>query len=633
MRIFAENIQIGWRMKKTILIALSILSTLIVFATAPERKMLEQGKLWAYNYHHFEDNGTGYDESVWNSYYQLNGDTIIGGRQYMKLYRWDDHNNSKKYFAAFREDETGRVYMLNSDSEKEVMVLDFSLHYERGYFPNVVRITETIKEDNQLFRRIRYQDVTSDGSTYDLDYIAVEGVGFQGHGLMFDPYAPEPDCICDYESLAYVYTKGFWFNASAYNAPKEIELSEGEQQLIVGNNDFAFKLFRKARGDKSCIMSPLSITYALGLLNNGAAGQTQQEINQVLGFGEAGVDGINQFCHKMLQEAETLDSHTKSLIANTIFVNEGFGYRLQDDFTKKAHDYYNAEPQNRDFADGQTMDVINQWASDHTEGLIKEVLNEDSFDPTVVSYLLNALYFKGMWSSPFDAAETKEETFGSGAKVPMMHKHDTSFDYTENELYQAVNLPYGNGAYLMTIFLPCKDKTIGDVLESLNGSNWQVKKSHCDVDLKLPRFETNTRLELVEIMADLGMPTAFTGAADFPYFCNVPIYIGNMFQVAKIKLDEEGTEAAAVTVIEEKPTSTPYMTEFHATRPFFYVISEQSTGSIFFMGQYTGDVTTDIQTMNRSSLTKNHYYNLQGQRISSLQKGLNIVNGRKVLVK
>ena len=620
-------------MKKIIFLSLSFLVTTIAFATAPERKMLEQGKLWAYYYHHFEDNGTDYDVSVWQSCYRLDGDTVIAERQYMKMYRWDDHNNNKKYIGAFREDEEGRVYMYNSDSRKDMMVLDFSLHYEEGYFPNAVRIAETIKENNQLFRRFRYQDVASDGSTYDLGYIAVEGVGFQGHGLIFDPYAPEPDCICDYESLAYVYSKGFWFNAPAFNAPKEIELTESEQQLIVGNNDFAFKLFRKARGTMSSIMSPLSITYALGLLNNGAAGQTQQEINQVLGFGAAGADGINQFCHKMLHEAETLDSKTKSLIANTIFVNEGFGYRLQDGFTKKAHDYYNAEPQNRNFGDGQTMDVINQWASDHTEGLIKEVLDADTFNPDAVSYLLNALYFKGMWSSPFDAADTREELFGSGAKVPMMHRPYTSSDYTENELYQAVNLPYGNGAYLMTVFLPRKDKTIDDVLESLNGSNWQVKNSRCDVDLKLPRFETDTKLELVKIMADLGMPTAFTAAADFPYFCNVPIYISNMFQVAKIKLDEEGTEAAAVTVIEEKATSMPSMAEFHATRPFFYVISEQSTGSIFFMGQYMGNITADIQTVNRAPLTNNHYYNLQGQRISSLQKGLNIVNGRKVLVK
>lgn len=619
-------------MKKIVLFALSLFVTTIAFATAPERKMLEQGKLWTYCYHHFEANENGYNESLWNSCYQLNGDTVIAGRQYMKMYRWDDHNNGKKYFAAFREDDDGRVYMLDSYSGKEMMALDFSLHYENGYFPNAVRISETIKESNELFRRFRYQDVAPDGTIYDLGYIAVEGVGFQGHGLIFDPYAPEPDCICDYEELAYVVGRNFRFDASAFNAPKEIELTEGERQLIVGNNDFAFNLFRMARGNESCIMSPLSITYALGLLNNGAAGQTQQEINQVLGFGETGADGINLFCHKMLTEAETLDSKTRSLIANTVFVNEGFGYRLQDDFTKKAHDYYNAEPQNRDFADGQTMDVINLWASDHTEGLINKVLDEDSFNPQAVSYLLNALYFKGVWSEPFDVEDTKDEPFNDGATVPMMHLPYTDFGYDENDLYQAVNLPYGNGAYQMTVFLPRKGKTIDDVLKSLNGSNWQVTDDRCDVDLKLPRFETDTKLQLVEIMSALGMPTAFTPAADFPYFCNVPVYIGNMFQVAKIKLDEEGTEAAAVTVIEEKYTSIPSQAEFHATRPFFYVISEQSSGSIFFIGQYMGDVTTGISTIQRQMTSEDRIYNLQGQRIRSLQKGLNIVNGQKVLV-
>ena len=137
------------------------------------------------------------------------------------------------------------------------------------------------------------------------------------------------------------------------------------------------------------------------------------------------------------------------------------------------------------------------------------MLNEQSFNPLAVSYLLNALYFKGAWSDPFDKAETKDEPFGGGEAVPMMHKPYTEFKYTENNLYQAVNLPYGNGAYQMSVFLPREGKTIGDVLDALNGSNWQVKGSTYDVDLKLPRFETDTKQNLVEIMSALGMPTAF----------------------------------------------------------------------------------------------------------------------------
>ena len=453
-------------------------------------------------------------------------------------------------------------------------------------------------------------------------------------------FEPVPTCICDYDELYSVSCNDFYFTASDFDVPKEIELAEGEQQLIESNNDFAFNLFRKARGDKSKIISPLSITFALGMLNNAADGQTLKEINETLGFGEAGADGINAFCQKMLKESNDLDAKTKALIANTIFVNEGLGYRLQQGFVDKANTYYNAEPQSRDFADGETMDVINQWANDHTMGMIPKVLDEDSFDPDVVSYLLNALYFKGMWSDPFDKDLTQNESFGGGEEVPMMHKMGTDFQYTENDLYQAIRLPYGNGAYRMDIFLPREDKTVGEVLDALNGSNWQFKGVWKEVDLKLPRFETETFQPLVDTMKDLGMPSAFTLAAEFPWFCNTPVYISNMFQSAKIKLDEEGTEAAAVTVIEVGECAMPDEPKrFHANHPFLYIISEQSTGAIFFIGQYSGSVKADIRsgivaTKAEPKAASNHQiYNLSGQRLSQEPaQGLYIKNG-KVMIK
>ena len=177
------------------------------------------------------------------------------------------------------------------------------------------------------------------------------------------------------------------------NPLKDIELSDEERELVKKNNDFALNLFRQARDKESQVLSPLSITYALGMLNNGAAGKTQQEINDVLGFGKAGADAINTFCRKMLTESGNLDKETKVKIANTIYVNKD--YELQAPFVKKAFDYYDATPETRDFNDGKTMDVINQWASDHTEGMIKEILNEDNYNPFAVSYLLNAIYFNG----------------------------------------------------------------------------------------------------------------------------------------------------------------------------------------------------------------------------------------------
>ena len=631
-------------MRKSILLLCLSVICIAANAAVPERKMLEQGKVWVYTYHHFEPretpaaDGSYYDHSTWETQYQLEGDTVIGERKYMKLYRRDgrDYKN-RKYYGAFREDEEGRVYMYGYEGENgEGLVVDFSLHYNRDYYPEVTRIAETVKVGYYSFRRFRYQDINPDGRKYMLPYIAIEGIGFEERGLLLDPFAPGPDGSGDYELLSYVYGDGFWFGTSGFQAPKEIELADGEQQLITSNNDFAFNLFRQTRGETSNIISPLSITFALGLLNNAAAGRTLEEINLTLGFGEAGADAINAFCKKMLDEANTLDEKTKALIANTIFVNEGLGYQLQNGFIEKANEFYNAQPQNRDFMDGETMDVINQWASGHTEGMIPSVLNKETFDSLAVSYLLNAIYFKGVWADPFDVANTKEEAFGGGPVVPMMHKEIFEINYAENDLYQTITLPYGNGAYNMRIFLPREDKTIADVLEELNGSNWQVTSYTYDVDLKLPRFETDSKIKLEDVMSDLGMPTAFDlNLAEFPYFCNIPVYISKMFQVAKIKLDEQGTEAAAVTVIEMMDTGMPKHAVFHANRPFLYVISEQSTGAIFFIGQYTGGVKTlfgsGISAIKQDK-PQTELYNLSGQRLSSAPaRGLYIQNGKKVL--
>jgi len=379
------------------------------------------------------------------------------------------------------------------------------------------------------------------------------------------------------------------------NDRRDITLTRSDQELVNSNNDFAFNLYRLVASQKSEIVSPISITYALGMLNNGAAGETQGEINKVLGFGETGADGINAFCRKMLTEAPKLDKLTKVMIANNIYMNKG--YELKPDFVSLAKAFYDATPETRDFADGKTRDVINKWCSDHTEGMIPEVLTGDEFDPNAVSYLLNAIYFKGAWSEKFDKGNTKNELFhgyNGDTQVPMMHQ-EHEFNYTETDDCQALRLPYGNNAYSMTILLPKEGKTVSDVLSTLTAETWQRYQlmGGAIVDVKLPRFESQSDVNLKSIMSALGMPRAFDDRlAEFPHFCNVPTYIELMKQVARIKLNEEGTEAAAVTVIGMELTalsSEPRRVSFHANRPFLYVISEQSTGAIFFIGQYMGD--------------------------------------------
>ena len=382
------------------------------------------------------------------------------------------------------------------------------------------------------------------------------------------------------------------------NDRKDISLTRAEQQLVLGNNDFAFNLFRQVASKKSEIISPISITYALGMLNNGAVGETQAEINKVLGFGDTGADGINAFCRKMLSEATNLDKLTKVMIANTIYMNKG--YELKPDFLTKAHTFYDAEPETRDFYDGKTRDVINKWGNDHTEGMIPEVLKEDEFNPEAVSYLLNAIYFKGAWAEKFNKDNTNDETFrtesGEKKQVPMMHQ-EHEFGYAEDKVCQALCLPYGNNAYRMTILLPKEGMTVSDVAQTLTNATWQKQylwMGSAIVDVKLPRFESQSDVDLKKVMAALGMPRAFDPfLADFSNFCNVQTYIDLMKQVAKIKLNEEGTEAAAVTVIgmekSSYPPSEPQHVNFHANRPFLYVISELSTGAIFFIGQYMGN--------------------------------------------
>lgn len=618
-------------------LALTVLAIVLItvgsFADDGNRiPMLEQGKAWTYILHHFDYDGERYKETTTGVIYQLEGDTVIDGRQYMKMYRRISKINSKSYYGAFREDEEGRVWQYDYwGDQKDFMICDITCEDYPNYIFDPDKETKTVSDILYVKGKKFHRYMRG-------EFIGVEGVGFEWKGLIYHLEDDLPTCVCDYEVFEKVVAKGFQFFNSDFFGPHSIELTQDEKQLVEQNNDFAFNLFRKTRTGASQIISPLSITYSLGMLNNGAAGQTQQEILQVLGFKD--VAALNEFCLKMQNEFLTsrLVDGTKALLSNTIFVNQGLGWQLQDGFINKAKDYYFALPENRDFNDGRTLGAINQWASDHTDGMIQEVLNESDFDPSAVSYLLNALYFKGLWSNPFDAEMTQEEIFEGGNTVLMMQ--DTWFDlkYAENELYQMVWLPYGNKTYQMEIILPRKGKTLDEVVEYLNGTNWQLEGQPTMVSVKLPRFDTDTEIDLKEILSALGMPSVFSCEdADLSNLCmdnnGENLFISNMKQVAKIKLNEQGTIAAAVTIDLITGSDGRKPVEFYANHPFLYVISERSTGIILFIGQYMGETTTKIITPSKTNNDDHTIYNLAGQRLSRLQKGLNIVNGRKVFVK
>lgn len=635
-----ETIQILTTMKLFISILLLAVCPLMAGAKTTLRTMLVEGKKWYYSYHHYNDEEGKFDDQTYWVSYKVKGDTVIDGREYKKMYRWDEVSRQTRYHGAFREDEEGRVWQYDySGNKKDEIICDVACNSYPGYTIGVV--SDVTNVEGQLFHRYFWNTL-----------IGVEGVGLQRFGVIWKPehmyiIAPSVDVYDhdypgDYEELEYVEDANLnlCITKTCFEAPKYIQLTENEKRLVEQNNDFAFNLFRKARDGESKVLSPLSITYALGMLNNGTAGKTQQEIYRVLGFDD--VNAQNEFCRKITSElrlAGYTDYTTKTMISNTIFVNKGRGFELEPDFTHTVNSYYYAYPQARDFNDGETRGVINKWASDHTEGMIKEVLSESEFNPYAVSYLLNATYFKGMWSTPFMVENTKDEPFAGGEKVPMMHQ-ELEAEYDENDLCQMVKLYYGNGTYNMQVFLPREGKTLDEVIGSLNGKNWKMSGHACEVVLSLPRFETDTDQDLIGVMSELGMPSAFNPyEADFSRMLvgddDEDDYIGMMKQVAKIKLDEKGTEAAAVTVIE-KTDGVPQTVVFNANRPFFYIISEQSTGVILFMGQYMGEGATGIKDPLQLPLygeRNNAIYNLQGQRMGALQKGLNIVDGKKVIVR
>ena len=395
---------------------------------------------------------------------------------------------------------------------------------------------------------------------------------------------------------------------------KPIELTEAQRVFVNDNNAFTLNFLKTVNetgsDGKSFIYSPLSITYVLGMVNDAAIGQTEQELEQILGFHEGGIQAVNDFCKNLIDNLPNVDQKVKLNIANAIFLNKLF--TLKEQFQNDMQTYYDAEAEALDFSSNKTLDRINGWCADKTNGMITKILEQ--VDPIAVSYLLNAIYFKADWASKFDTKNTHSETFATEngqTQLPLMHQN-VLISYMKNDTYAAVDIPYGNGSWSMTVMLPEEGKTTDDIIARLSryglegygfcGTMGDTFLPY-EVDLKLPRFETSSdtnelpsRKGLIGVLQTMGIQLAFDAyKAEIPNLCeNSNVYISMMRQKAKIKVDEEGSEAAAVTVAdivmsaETNPPTYP-KTTFHANRPFVYVIREASSGVILFVGKFTGE--------------------------------------------
>ena len=393
-----------------------------------------------------------------------------------------------------------------------------------------------------------------------------------------------------------------------------IELTQEQRQFANDNNRFTLNFLKTVnetdRSGKSFIYSPLSITYVLGMVNDGAAGDTERELEQTLGFHEGGIPAVNEYCKNLIDNLPKVDEKVTLDIANALFVNKN-NATLKPQFQQDMLTYYDAKAEALDFMSPATLGHINDWCKEKTKGMIPSILDE--VKPDVVTYLLNAIYFKADWASKFEKKYTKNEMFAtkSGKKeLPMMHQN-VLISYLKNDTYSAVVIPYGSGLWNMTVLLPEEGKTTDDVITEVANSYILNNPGWCDaggntfqgyeVDLKLPRFETASDTDeaggLIGLMKKMGIRLAFDKEfSEIPNMCEKGcVYISMMRQKAKVKVNEEGSEAAAVTiaganyVTAVSPIHSYPKAVFHANRPFVYVIREASSGVILFVGKYTGE--------------------------------------------
>lgn len=392
---------------------------------------------------------------------------------------------------------------------------------------------------------------------------------------------------------------------------KPIQLTQGQKQFANDNNGFTLNFLKTVndvdKSGKSFIFSPLSITYVLGMVNDAAVGETERELEQTLGFREGSIQAVNEYCKNLIDNLPKVDPKVTLNIANAIFVNKNF--TLKEQFQQDMKTYYDAKAEALDFKAPETLDHINGWCKEKTNDMIPAILDE--VDPMIVTYLLNAIYFKADWASKFDQKNTREETFStesSSTQLPMMHQNVLIL-YAKNDIFSSVSIPYGNGEWDMIVMLPEEGKTTDDIITNLATYGLSMYgfcstmgdqfRSH-EVDLKLPRFETESDTNeignegLIGLLRKMGINRAFNGQAEIPNMCNAAVYIDMMRQKAKIKVNEEGSEAAAVTIaattfssLEGGPIEYPKAT-FHANRPFVYCIRENSSGVILFVGKFTG---------------------------------------------
>ena len=370
-------------------------------------------------------------------------------------------------------------------------------------------------------------------------------------------------------------------------------LTAGEVQVRDAANNFSFALLAKvdsAQPNTNVFISPLSASFALGMTMNGAANQTFTEMRSALQFGSMTQGEINASYKSLMALLLSLDSTTKLTIANSIWYRNTFAF--QQPFLDTTTKYFGASVKPLDFsAKIASLATIDGWVSNATNAKIPTVLSDIASSD--VMFLINAIYFKGTWRDQFKAAETTAGSFtpesGATQMAQLMHRTDV-MRYGRTATYQAVDLPYGNDAFTMTVLLPNAGTDVNALASSMTAASLQSLESNMQswlVSLSLPKFKLSYERTFNDDLKALGMLSAFnSNTADFSVM-RPPrdVYISVVKQNTFVDVNEEGTEAAAATTVGVVDVSAPVAVVMRVDRPYLFLIRERLSGTTLFMGK------------------------------------------------
>ena len=362
--------------------------------------------------------------------------------------------------------------------------------------------------------------------------------------------------------------------------------------VIETNNDFGFTLLNRVMNQDdspNLMISPASVSIALGMAYNGAETTTRDAFEQVLNYEGLSREEINEITKELINILVTNVEGNLLEIANSMWYDQGFP--VEQDFIDLNSNYYDAEVREINFRTANAVKIINDWVSANTHGKIDEII--DAIDPAMMMILINAIYFNCVWDVEFDPEDTREQPFyredlSLYGQVKMMEMKNT-FNVAFTDQFGAVELPYKNNKYSMYLFLPSESSSVKKLAEMLDSKTWNAwleKFSEREkFTVTMPKFKFEYERSLAEDLKSMGLEVAFTDMADFSGISPVDLLISDVIHKTYIDVNEEGTEAAAVTAIVFETTSIGPVNGIRLDRPYLFAITENSSKSIIFIGK------------------------------------------------